>query len=183
MEPPKTTELAGEALHEPRDRNARHAALFERVAGRIYRYFLKTVWNPVEAEDLAQRTLLELEKSLRDGGYDPARSFNGWMWLKAHTVFAQWCRERERRAPDSPPAPEPASDAHPAASDARLDAASILRELQRRLGDESWEIFLLAHEGGLSHADIALAVGRDKKTVASRLHEARALVKSLIERK
>jgi RNA polymerase sigma factor (sigma-70 family) len=183
VEHPKTTALAGEALSEPPDRNARHAALFERVAARIYRYFLKTVWSPTEAEDLAQRTLLELERSLRESTYDPSRSWNGWMWLKAHTVFAQWCRERERRSrprPDPVDAREPASETHTSAIEARLDAETILREVQRRLGDESWEIFLLAHESGLSQAEVAHAVGRDKKTVASRLAEARALIKGLL---
>jgi RNA polymerase sigma factor (sigma-70 family) len=177
VERPGTTELAGEAYREPRDARRRHAELFERIAGRIYRYFSRTVWDPHEAEELAQRTLVELERSLRERSYDPARSFNAWMWLKAHTVFAQWCRERERRA--GPLADEPAARAD-ASVDARLDAEQVLREVHRRLGDETYEILVLAYEGELTQVEIAEAVGRDRKTVAARLSQARALALSLL---
>ncbi len=178
MEGPKTTELAGDALRETRSSNERHAALFERIASRIYRYFVKTVWDRNEAEELAQRTLVELERSLREKSYDPARSFNAWMWLKAHGVFQTWCRERATRktAPlDSDPIiPVPAH------RDEKLDAEHILRELQRRLGDETYEVFVLYYEGGLSQTEVAEAVGRDRKTVASRLRQAHALIEELI---
>lgn len=176
----KTTHLAGEAFEEPPGAHARHAELFERVAARIYRYFSKTVWDRDQAEELAQRTLVELEKSLREKSYDPARSFNAWMWLKAHTVFAQWCRERERR-----PAPlegEPtATDPGTSRVDARLDAEKVLREVQRRLGDETYEILVLHYEGGLTHVEVSEAIGRDRKTVAARLREARALAAQLLD--
>lgn len=184
MAPPRTTELAGDALREPHDETARHAALFERIAGRIYGYFTRTVWDPTEAEELAQRTLVELERSLRERSYDPARSFNVWMWLKAHTVFAQWCRERERDRERSGGAAAPvavrARDAGTAAVDARVDAEKVLREVQQRLGDETYEILVLCYEGGLTQVEVAEAVGRDRKTVATRLREARALAARLL---
>jgi RNA polymerase sigma factor (sigma-70 family) len=174
---PRTTELAGAAWREPLDASARHGELFERIAGRIYGYFAKTVWDKLEAEELAQRTLVELERSLREKSYDPARSFNAWMWLKAHTVFAQWCRERQKRA--APLASEPAAPEK--ASDARLDAELVLREVQRQLGDETYEILVLAYQSGLTNVEIAEAVGRDRKTVATRLREARELATRLLE--
>ena len=176
MEGPRTTELAGDALRETRSSNERHAALFERVASRIYRYFVKTVWDRNEAEELAQRTLVELEKSLREKSYDPARSFNAWMWLKAHGVFQTWCRERatKKTAPlEDPPIV-------PVRADDKLDAEHILREVQRRLGDECYEVFVLYYEGGLSQTEVAEAVGRDRKTVASRLRQAHALIEELL---
>jgi RNA polymerase sigma-70 factor (ECF subfamily) len=173
----RTTELAGEAFREPEGSSERHAQLFERVAARIFRYFAKTVWDREQAEELAQRTLVELERSLRERSYDPARSFNAWMWLKAHTVFAQWCRERERRP--EPLAAEPASPASDV--DAKLDAEKVLREVQRRLGDETYEILVLVYEGGLTQVEVSEAIGRDRKTVAARLREARALAAQLLE--
>ncbi len=180
--PPRTTELAGDAFHEPLSERARHAALFERIAERIYGYFRRTVRDATEAEELAQRTLVELERTLRDRSYDPARSFNVWMWLKAHTVYAQWCRERGKRAEEleaeavperSPPGEQ--------AVDARLDAEKVLLEVRRRLGDETYEILALCYEGGLTQVEVAEAVGRDRKTVATRLREARALAARLLE--
>src|SRR5262245_12602249 len=88
-----TTGIAGAAAGA----GAAHAALFERVLERVYRYFRKTVWDAGEAEECAQRLLLELARSLKEGRYDPARSFNAWLWMKAHSVFVDWCRERGRR--------------------------------------------------------------------------------------
>jgi len=176
VEGPKTTELAGDALRETRSANERHAALFERVAGRIYRYFVKTVWDRNEAEELAQRTLVELERSLREKSYDPARSFNAWLWLKAHGVFQQWCRERATKK--TVPLEEPL--VRPAPPDDKLDAEHVLRELQRRLGDECYEVFVLYYEGGLSQTEVAEAVGRDRKTVAARLRQAHALIEEML---
>jgi len=182
---PRTTELAGEAYHEPLEESARHAVLFERIAGRIYGYFARTVWDAVEAEELAQRTLVELERSLRERSYDPARSFNVWMWLKAHTVFAQWARERTKRSVRSRPLEESVDARSAAASavDARVDAETVLRAVQARLGDETYEMLLLSYEGDLSQVEIAEALGRDRKTVATRLREARALAARLLGEK
>jgi RNA polymerase sigma factor (sigma-70 family) len=177
---PRTTELAGEAAREPLASSARHAELFERVAARVFRYFEKQVWDREQADELAQRTLVDLERSLRDRTYDPARSFNAWIWLKAHTVFAQWCREREKRRPPlgaDPPAP----GSHVEAVDARLDAEQVLREVQRVLGEETFEILVMVYEGGLSQVEVAEAVGRDRKTVAARLKEAKRLAEKLLE--
>jgi RNA polymerase sigma factor (sigma-70 family) len=176
VEGPKTTELAGDALRETRSANERHAALFERVAARIYRYFVKTVWDRNEAEELAQRTLVELERSLREKSYDPARSFNAWMWLKAHGVFQQWCRERATKKM----APLEDVISVPSKHERTLDAEHVLKELQRRLGDECYEVFVLYYEGGLTQTEVAEAVCRDRKTVASRLRQAHELIEELL---
>ncbi len=176
----RTTELAGEALKEARDRNERHAALFERVVSRIYRYFARTVWDPNEAEELAQRTLADLETSLREKTYDPARSFNAWLWLKAHTTFAHWCRERETRGTRTEALGERQAPAPGREEGDAMDAAHVLREIQRRLGDEVYETYVLRHEGGLTLAEIAEAICRDRKTVASRLALADGLVEELL---
>jgi RNA polymerase sigma factor (sigma-70 family) len=180
---PRTTELAGEAYRETRAARERHAELFERITARIYRYFAKQVWDAHEAEELAQRTLLELERSLRERSYDPARSFNAWMWLKAHTVFAQWCRDRARRRAALEGGPTAAATLTNAtdAVDARLDAEKVLREIQSRLGEETYEVLVLVYEGGLTQAEVADAIGRDRKTIAARLREARDLAQKLLD--
>lgn len=176
VEGAKTTELAGDALRETRSSNERHAALFERIASRIYRYFVKTVWDRNEAEELAQRAFVELERSLREKSYDPARSFNAWMWLKAHGVFQRWCRERATKRTE--PLAEVAASS--SSGDAKLDAEHVLRELQRRLGDECYEVFVLYYEGGLTQAEVAEAVSRDRKTVAAWLRQAHELIEELL---
>lgn len=173
----RTTVLAAAARSEPSGSNADLAALFERVAGRVYAYFVKRLRDKNEAEELAQRTFFLLVRSLRDGTYDASRSFNVWLWLKAHSVYVDACRERDRR-------PERiATDIQLHAAERRLDpaldAGAILATLRDRLGEETHEIFLLHHEAELTHAEIAEAVGRDRKTVAKRLDEAARFLERL----
>lgn len=177
-----TTRLAQDAFGEGAGRNEHHALLFERVIGRVYRYFYKLVRDRAEAEDLAQQTLLELERSLREGRYDPGRSFNRWLWIKAHTQFAQWCRRRERRRVEpltealDPPAPgDPILR-----REEQLDARAVLDAVAERLGDEAYECFVLLYEGGLSQLEIADVLGRNRKTVARRLAAAHALIDRLL---
>lgn len=177
-----TTEIAGKAA---RGAAEGRAELFRRVVARIDRYFRSQIWDPGEAEECMQRTLFELETSLRERTYDPARSFNTWMWLKARTEFAKWCRERARRpAPLSPLDGEsdPAAPPERLPADERLDAATVLREVQRRLGPEAYEAFVLHYQGGLTRVEVADALGCDRKTVAKRIEAAHALIDRLLGR-
>jgi RNA polymerase sigma factor (sigma-70 family) len=167
------------------------AELFERILARIHRYFSRMVRDPVEAEECVQRTLVELERSLREGTYDPERSFNAWMWLKARTAWAAWCRERERRPRSLPDdfglaasgGAAGAQEGREVASvERRLDAETVLAEVKRRLGDEAHEAFVLYYEGELTLAEVAETLGRDRKTVSRRISDAHALIDRLLGR-
>lgn len=167
------------------DARVAHAALFERVLTRIHRYFRRMVRDPNEAEDCLQRTLVLLEESLVHGKYQPDRSFNTWMWLKARTVFAQWCRDRQRQpvglADRDAEVPAPARSRETQEdSDRTHDAAVILERLQQELGDETYEAFVLYYEGGLTQAEIAEALDRDRKTVRKRIQEAHTLIDQIL---
>jgi RNA polymerase sigma-70 factor (ECF subfamily) len=174
--------MAAAAAAEPRHESARHSVLFERVLERVYRYFKKMVRDPAAAEECAQQALLQLEASLREGTYDPGCSFNTWLWIKAHSVFVNYCREHARR-------PAPLGEAEPAAPaaadpcarvDERLDAAAILERVEREVGTEAYEIFVLRYQGGLTLEEVAETVGRDRKTVAGRLRAVHAKIDRLL---
>jgi RNA polymerase sigma factor (sigma-70 family) len=147
------------------------AALFERVLTRIHRYFTRCVWDPQGVEDCVQETLLRLERSLQEGTYDPQRSFNRWMWLKAHSVFVDHCRKRGKlpgalsdgEAP-SATSPDP---------DARLDAEAVLSRLRGDLEPEAFEMFVLFFGEGQTVTEVAAVTGRDRKTVRKRLDDAK----------
>jgi len=177
-----TTKLAAEAMRSnvPAARVA-HASLFARIIERIHRYFRRMVRDSHEAEECLQRTLVLLEESLVGGKYEPDRSFNTWMWLKARTVFAQWCREREKRfgSLDGKDAPDPADRV--GAVDATIDAAAILDAVRTQLGEETYEAFVLYYDGGLTQAEVAEALDRDRKTIRKRLAEAHELIQGLLE--
>lgn len=178
-----TTQLAAEVIRTgaPSARIA-HAALFERVITRIHRYFTKMVWDPNEADECVQRTLVAVEKSLATRQYDPDRSFNTWLWLKARTTYAQWCRERDRLPETSGETNAKATDSDPAhVTDERLDAVTVLTRMREELGDEVYEAFVLYYEGGLTMEEVASALDRDRKTIRKRIDAAHALADRLLQ--
>jgi RNA polymerase sigma factor (sigma-70 family) len=174
-----TTQLAAEVMQSGSAQSrVAHAALFRRVLQRVHRFFRRMVWEPGEAEECLARTLLLLEESLVEGKYEAGRSFNTWLWLKARTVYAQWCRERERR-PTPLPA-EPATASEQEREEQRLDANAILARVRADLGEESYEAFLLYYEGGLTQAEVAAALGRDRKTIRTRIAEVHAHIDRIL---
>ncbi len=188
-----TTHLAAEVMRSgTADARVAHSALFERVLGRIHRYFHKMVWDRNEAEECVQRTLLLIEESLAGRKYDPDRSFNTWLWLKARTVYAQWCRDRSKAArplgdadealPAEGAGDDGTSPVHEEATDRRLDAETVLREVEKQLGEETYEAFVLYYEGGLKMSEVAEAIGRDRKTVRKRIDAAHELIDKLLDK-
>ena len=176
MDPtPKTTELAAAVVA-----GAAGQTLFVRVLGRVHRYFFRLVADVDAAEDCTQETLLELQRSLREGKYDPQRSFNTWIFMKAHKVFVAWCRKRELH---QRPLPEPEHDV-PATDvrvNQRLDAEIVLQQLSARLGAEVCECFVLRHESELSLEDLSTALGCTRRTVSRRLAQAHAWIDAYLE--
>lgn len=168
-EAPATTQLAREALGgAPGDLGAARAELFERILGRVHAYFQRLIADADAAEECAQETLLVLERSLGEARYDPSRSFNTWIFLKAHQVFVGWCRRRELERRPLPPEVE-----------RRLDARTLLRALETELGPDALETFVLRYEGGLTLEQVAEATGCERRTVSRRLEQAHALLERL----
>jgi RNA polymerase sigma factor (sigma-70 family) len=154
-----------------------HTLLVERLLPRLHAYFCRLVGEQ-EAEDCLQEVLVRLEQSLADKTYDPSRSFNTWVWLKARTVWAQWCRQRQRTR-SAPLALDPRSDRpadDPRRQDLQLDAAQVLEQVRDELGPEAFEMFVLYYEGDLTQDDVAELTDRDPKTVRKRIRQAHALI-------
>jgi len=191
-----TTRMAGLAARsQATDAAERRGDVIERVMERVLASFERLLRDPAAAEDCAQRTLIALERSLREGKYDPARSFNAWIWVKAHSVFADWCRERGRRMDPLPeeeaallaplaagtPVPKAARASREAETvERRLDAETLLRAVEERLGAETASAFLLRYEGDLSLDEVAEALGRDRRTVTKRIEAAHRLMDRLL---
>lgn len=175
----KTTELAGAALGgEVTDQvQAARSELFSRILARVHRYFCRLV-GP-DAEELTQETLLVLQRSLSEATYRPGHSFNSWTFLKAHRVFVDYCRRREREAGrQAPPPGEGGADPSQVVA-ARLDAARFLELLRERLGPEVQEAFVLRYESGLNLDEVAEAMDCARRTVSRRLERAHALFDEL----
>lgn len=176
----RTTDLAAAARAESASRNVAQEALFERVAGRLLGYFHRKFWDEEEAREALQDTLLRLEESIREGSYDPTRSFSSWMWIKAHSVYVDRCRARARRRPtgDVPGAvvsrsPDPS---------AALGAREILERARALLGEDVYEVLLLRYESRLTLSEIAETLEVDRKTVSNRLQRVQRTLEDLLGR-
>ncbi len=177
----KTTALAARAAAESPASNAEHERLFERVYERIFRYFWRICGDPEAAGDNTQETLLLLESSLREGRYEPGRSFNTWIFLKAHRVYCAWCRSRVRKT--TALVEEPLEAPRIEAVERRLDATQALEAVRNELGDEACEAFVLRYEGGLSLDALASVLGCTRKTLGRRLQAAHRVIDRLLEGK
>ena len=60
------------------------SALLTRYQNRLYRYLLRLVREPAEAEDLFQQTWLRVAEKIRQ--YDPQRNFEAWLFTLARNL-------------------------------------------------------------------------------------------------
>ncbi|MGH9774157.1 MAG: RNA polymerase sigma factor [Candidatus Acidiferrales bacterium] len=80
-------------------------AIFARYQNRLYRYLLRLVREPAEAEDLFQQTWLRVAERIRQ--YDARRSFEAWLFAVARNLAIDSLR---RRRPESLTEPEADED-------------------------------------------------------------------------
>jgi RNA polymerase sigma-70 factor (ECF subfamily) len=167
-------------------REARDAgALFRTYHDRIYRYVLRMVKNPAEAEDLTQDTFLHAYRG-RDALRDPA-AVRGWLYrIATHTCLD---RLRQRQPPvsvDSPEAtPRVASAASPAPSGLeiteRKETSACVQRCLDFLPDNYRTVILLYEAHSLTAAEIASLLGLTVTTVKMRLHRARRMLLQVME--
>lgn len=162
-------------------------ALMTRWELPLKRYLERLLANTADAEDLTQETFVRLYKVRRDFK-DDAR-LSPWLYSIASNLAKNRLRWRSVRRlisldsaePDSPvfqhPDPDAATGADTAMEKERADAvraavASLQLELRTAL--------VLAEYEGLSHGEIAAALGCTAKAVEGRLHRARAALRPVL---
>lgn len=156
------------AVAERGDRAA-FVALFERYAGRVKGYLIRSGATEGVAEEVAQEVMVALWR--RAASYDAARgSAATWIFTIARNRRIDLARRAARRGAggDDPPIdPEPAASAEAdlaaAARDSRVRAAIA------DLSPEQRDIVRFAFSDGLSHGEIAERTGLALGTVKSRL--------------
>src|ERR1700733_8039727 len=70
------------------------STLLTRYQNRLYRYLLRMVRQPAEAEDLFQQTWLRVAEKIQQ--YDPRRSFEAWLFTLARNPAIEGILQRER---------------------------------------------------------------------------------------
>ena len=158
-------------------------ALYERYQGPLYRYVLHMSGNTATAEEITQEVFMLLMGKPR--GYEPEkRSLGGYLFGIARNLTR---RILERSRLDQPIDDEELDAANdPAlASDldvlAELSNAEMLERLRKAvlaLPEQYREVVALCDLDEMSYADAAALLECSPGTVASRLHRARAMLKT-----
>jgi len=79
-------------------------ALVTRYQNRLYRYLLRLVRQPADAEDLFQQTWVRVAE--RIGKYDPQRNFDAWLFSVARNLAIDHLRRVRTESLDEPVAGE-----------------------------------------------------------------------------
>lgn len=152
--------------------------LYERHMPPVYRYALRMTGSAADADDVVQELFLALIRDAR--GYDPERGeLRSYLYGMARRLIL-------RRLPAELPAeddtPEPAVEDDPFE---RLDLEQRLGSVRiavASLPAAYREVVVLCDLEEMSYADAALTMGCAVGTVRSRLHRARAILLSRMER-
>ena len=160
-------------------------ALFERHFAAIYGYFARRLGRAA-ADDLTAEVFLRAfeRRADYDPGYADARP---WLFGIAANLLRRSRRTEERRLRALARQPAEVSDMgdEGVAGDARLDDEATRPVLARALASlraDEREVLLLIAWADLSYEEVARALAIPVGTVRSRLHRARAHMRSVLER-
>src|SRR5579864_4360567 len=150
------------------------AELVARYQHRLYRYLLRLVHQPAEAEDLFQQTWLRVASQIRR--YDPQRNFDAWLFTLARNLAIDHLRRVRPDSLDSREAEEystPAAlrDSAPPALEALIarERAQLLATALVSLPMIYREVLSLRFEEEMKLEEIAQVLDAPLSTVKSRL--------------
>ncbi|WP_231509887.1 RNA polymerase sigma factor [Streptosporangium roseum] len=155
------------------------SAVFDTYFSEIHRYVTQRL-GPGPAEDVvAEAFLTAFRKRAR---YDPAKAgVRTWLYGIVTNLIHKHRRTEVRtlRAVDrhGPPADAPSHEERVAAQVSAESLRPALAEAIARLGRGERDVLLLSALAGLSHEEIAAALGISYGTVGSRLSRARAKIR------
>ena len=155
--------------------------LFERYRLRLHKFFQKRIRkNSVEAEDLVQRTFLEVLKSLKKE--QTPRNFQAWLYTIAKRVLAKWITEKQRARlvllDDTAPENEAARSLFAPVTDQPehciLDneLGTIRGRFEKTLRKKTLAIFKLRCNSDLTFKEIGHALGMKPEAVKVQHHRA-----------
>ena len=160
-------------------------ALFEAYHDRIYRYILRLVKDPAEAEDLTQDTFVRAYRG-RDSLRDP-EAVRGWLYRIATNACLDHLRRRKRQVSMDGTAVADRLEARISRSPSPLEITERRETsvcVQRCLDflPDSYRAVILLHEAHLLTAtEIAELLGLKVTTVKMRLHRAHRRLQKVME--
>jgi RNA polymerase sigma-70 factor, ECF subfamily len=150
------------------------AALVEQYEKPVYNVALRMLRDPEDARDIAQSVFLKAWQNL--SSYDPKFKFYSWIYRMAINESLNVLRTRGR---DEEPVDErlPAQGAGPPDLLADGQRREAVLAAVHRLKPEQRSVIVLRYFLDLAYEDVGEILGVDPKTVKSRLHTARQLLK------
>ena len=163
--------------------------LIARYQNRLYRYLLRIVRQPAEAEDLFQQTWLKVVEKIRS--FDESRNFDAWLFTLARNLAIDHLRRIRPRSLDEPLADgksgESVADRIPSGDHAPFDRA-LAAERRTRIGEAMAvlpmiyrEVLALRFEDEMKIVEIAQITGVPLSTVKSRLRRSLEQLRSALE--
>jgi RNA polymerase sigma-70 factor (ECF subfamily) len=163
---PRDREQDVEALVERAQAGDRDAlgAIYDRLAGRVYRFALFRVGSPADAEDLMQRTFLKMIEALpryRQRGLP----FEAWFFRLARNSVIDHLRARRTHRPLESIAEVHSPLLSPEASAELAVEFRRLEEALRRLTPIQQEVIGYRFMAGLGAREIGLVIGKREGSV------------------
>ena len=155
-----SSSLAGERADTAFER------LYRRHRGDVYRFILRDVRNPEEAEDVTQTAFLNAYRALQHG--DAPEKPRAWLLTIAQNVARRRFRARSVRPQEVELNPETA-----VAPAVEGPSAGEIREALLRLRPNHRVVIVLREIGGLSYSEIAEKLGVSVSAVETLLFRAR----------
>lgn len=156
--------------------------LVRRYQDRVFGFMLRSVRDPVVAEDLAQDVFLKAFRGL--GTFRTSAKFAPWLYRIGTNRVSDWLAlEGRRRFPGVRTDVDDVRDTAPGTLrtvEARQSVEAV-RDRIRFLPPDMQKAVLLRHMMGLSYADIAEVTGWPPGTVRTNLFRARARLKSFFD--
>jgi len=165
------------------------STLIARYQNRLYRYLLRLVRQPAEAEDLFQQTWLRVAEKIRS--YDPSRNFDAWLFTLARNLAFDHLRRIRPQSLDQPVSKgsqDGAMVSQLATSDVGPFDQLLAHERATRLADAIEnlpvtyrEVLSLRFEEEMKLEEIALVLSAPLPTVKSRLRRSLEQLRGMLD--
>lgn len=163
------------------------ATLVQRYQHRLYRYLLRLVRQPAEAEDLFQQTWLRVASQIRR--FDPRRNFDAWLFTLARNLAIDHLRRirpeslDEWDSRDFAATPPALRDSAPPAVDVMIarERSELVAAAVQKLPAIYSEVLSLRFEEEMKLEEIAEVLNAPLSTIKSRLRRGLEGVREILE--
>ncbi len=165
------------------------ATLMARYQNRVYRYLLRLVRQPADAEDIFQQTWLRVAEKIRS--FDTSRNFDAWLFTVARNLAFDHLRRLRPSSLDQPAggdSPEDTMASRLASDDPgpfdqllATERASHLAGALERLPLSYREVLSLRFEEEMKLEEIAIVLSAPLSTVKSRLRRSLEQLRNMLD--